>query len=66
MVPDRFLASLGAVETTLVIERGVTIGRALLKDHLEALDHFDAIGYVEERTPETDSRGDLPTQEGAP
>ena len=40
--------SLGPVETTLVIEQGVTIGGKPLKDHLEALDHYDAIRYVRE------------------
>lgn len=38
--------TLSAVETTLVIEQGVTIGGKPLKDHLEALDHYDAIRYV--------------------
>jgi len=40
--------TLTAVETTLVIEQGLTIGGKPLKDHLEALDHFDAIRYVRE------------------
>ncbi len=40
--------TLGPVETTLVIEKGVTIGGKALKDHLEALDHYDAIRYVRE------------------
>ena len=39
---------LSPVETTLVIEQGVTIGGKPLKDHLEALDHSDAIRYVRE------------------
>lgn len=38
--------TLSAVETTLVIEKGVTIGGKPLKDHLEALDHYDAMRYV--------------------
>ena len=38
--------TLSAVETTLVIEKGITIGGKPLKDHLEALDHYDAIRYV--------------------
>ncbi len=37
---------LNAAETTLVIEQGITIGGKPLKDHLEALDHFDALRYV--------------------
>jgi Fic family protein len=50
--------TLSAVETTLVIEQGVTIGGRPLKDHLEALDHYDAIRYVRElareKTPLTE------------
>ena len=40
--------TLTAVETTLVIEKGITIGGKPLKDHLEALDHYDAVLYVRE------------------
>src|SRR5271155_1979741 len=51
--------TLSPVETTLVIEKGVTIGGKPLKDHLEALDHYDAIRYVRElarqATPLTES-----------
>jgi Fic family protein len=51
--------TLSAVETTLVIEKGVTISGKPLKDHLEALDHYDAIRYVRElareKTPLTES-----------
>ena len=38
--------TLSPVETTLVIEKGITAGGKPLKDHLEALDHYDAIRYV--------------------
>jgi cell filamentation protein, protein adenylyltransferase len=38
--------TLTAAETALVIERGITIGGKPLKDHLEAIDHYDAIRYV--------------------
>ncbi|MGH7065690.1 MAG: Fic family protein [Stellaceae bacterium] len=38
--------TLSAAETTLVIEHGITIGGKPLKDHLEALDHHNALGYV--------------------
>jgi Fic family protein len=38
--------TLTAVETTLVIENGITIGGKPLKDHLEAIDHYEAMGYV--------------------
>jgi Fic family protein len=51
--------TLSPVETTLVIEKGVTISGKPLKDHLEALDHYDAIRYVRElareKTPLTES-----------
>src|SRR4051794_37302831 len=40
--------TLSPVETTLVIEQGVTIAGKPLKDHLEALDHYDAMRYVRE------------------
>ncbi|MGH9630989.1 MAG: Fic family protein [Bryobacteraceae bacterium] len=40
--------TLSPVETTLVIEQGITIGGKPLKDHLEALDHYDAMRYVRE------------------
>lgn len=45
--------TLSPVETTLVIEQGVTIAGKPLKDHLEALDHFDAIRYVRELARQT-------------
>jgi Fic family protein len=40
--------TLSAVETTLVVEKGVTIAGKPLKDHLEALDHYDAMLYIRE------------------
>jgi Fic family protein len=40
--------TLTAPETTLVIEQGITIGGKPLKDHMEAIDHYDAIRYVRE------------------
>jgi len=40
--------TLTAVETTLVVEKGITIGGKPLKDHLEAVDHFEALRYVRE------------------
>jgi len=45
--------TLSAVETTLVIEKGVTIGGKPLKDHLEALDHYDAMRFVRELARKT-------------
>lgn len=38
--------TLSAAETTLVVEQGITIGGKPLKDHLEAIDHYEAIRYV--------------------
>ncbi|CAK0743551.1 Fic family protein [Gammaproteobacteria bacterium] len=38
--------TLTAAETMLVIEQGITIGGKSLKDHMEAIDHYDAIRYV--------------------
>ena len=45
--------TLSPVETALVIEQGVTIGGKPLKDHLEALDHYDAIRSVRELARQT-------------
>ena len=38
--------TLTGAETALVIEHGMTIGGKPLKDHLEAVDHHEAIAYV--------------------
>ena len=38
--------TLTAVETTMVIEQGITVAGKPLRDHLEAIDHFEAISYV--------------------
>src|SRR5208282_2973085 len=38
--------TLTAAETTLVVGQGITIGGKPLKDHLEAIDHYEAIRYV--------------------
>jgi Fic family protein len=40
--------TLSAAETMLVIEQGITIGGKPLQDHLEAIDHHEAIAYVRE------------------
>ncbi len=40
--------TLTAAETTMVIEQGITVGGKPLRDHLEAIDHYEAIGYVRE------------------
>ncbi len=45
--------TLSAVETTLVVEQGITIGGKPLKDHLEAVDHFEALHYVRELARQT-------------
>ncbi len=51
--------TLSPVETTLVIEKGITVAGKPLKDHLEALDHYDAIRYVREL-----ARRETPITEG--
>jgi Fic family protein len=51
--------TLSAAETTLVIEHGITIGGKPLKDHLEALDHFDALRYMRDL-----ARDSAPLREG--
>ena len=38
--------TLTAAETTLVIEHGITVGGKPLRDHLEAIDNFEALRYV--------------------
>jgi len=45
--------TLSPVETTLVIEQGITIRGKPLKDHLEALDHYDSIRHIRELGRET-------------
>ena len=45
--------TLTAAETTLVVEKGITIGGKPLKDHLEAVDHFEALNYVRELARQT-------------
>lgn len=40
--------TLTAAETTLVVEHGITVAGKPLRDHLEALDHFEALRYVRE------------------
>ena len=40
--------TLTAAETTLIIEQGITVAGKPLKDHLEAIDHYDAIRCVRE------------------
>jgi Fic family protein len=45
--------TLSPVETTLVIEKGITVSGKPLKDHLETLDHYDAIRYVRDLARQT-------------
>ena len=40
--------TLTQIETSLVIGEGLTIGGKPLKDHLEAVDHFEALGFIRE------------------
>lgn len=52
--------TLSAAETALVVEKGITIGGKPLRDHLEAIDHHEAISYVREL-----ARGGTPLTERA-
>ena len=45
--------TLTAVETTLVIEQGITVAGKPLRDHLEAVDHFGALRYVRDLARQT-------------
>ena len=45
--------TLTAVATTMVIEQGVTIAGKPLRDHLEAIDHYEAIFYVRDLARQT-------------
>jgi Fic family protein len=45
--------TLDAAETVLVIEQGITIGGKPLKDHIEAIDHHEAIAYVRDLARKT-------------
>jgi Fic family protein len=45
--------TLTAAETRMVIEHGVTIGGKPLKDHLEAVDHFEALRHVRDLARQT-------------
>ena len=51
--------TLTQIETNLIIEHGITVGGKKLKDHLEAIDHHDALRYVRElarvRSPLTEA-----------
>src|SRR5205085_7146164 len=51
--------TLTRVETSIVIEKGITVSSKPLKDHLEAVDHYDAVHYMRELarqpTPLTES-----------
>ncbi|MBM7645146.1 Fic family protein [Scopulibacillus daqui] len=40
--------TLTLLETKIVVEEGLTIGGKKLKEHFEAINHAEAIGYVEE------------------
>jgi Fic family protein len=40
--------TLTAAETTLIMEQGITVAGKPPRDHLEAIDHYEAIRYVRE------------------
>ncbi len=50
--------TLTAVETSLVIEQGITVAGKPLRDHLEAIDHYAAIGYIRELAGRTTPIGE--------
>jgi Fic family protein len=45
--------TLTAVETVMVIEHGITVAGKPLRDHLEAIDHFEAIHHVRDLARQT-------------
>jgi Fic family protein len=51
-------------ETQIVVEKGITIGGKPLKDHLEAINHVEAIDFIRtlaiEERPLTERRGASP------
>jgi Fic family protein len=51
--------TLTRLETSIVIEKGITVSSKPLKDHLEAVDHYNALRYVREL-----ARRDTPLTEG--
>ncbi|HEY3909941.1 MAG TPA: Fic family protein [Stellaceae bacterium] len=46
--------TLSAAETRMVVEDGITIGGKPLKDHLEAVGHFEALHYVRDLARQTE------------
>src|SRR5215470_16972024 len=40
-------------ETAEVIEHGITVGGKTLRDHLEAIDHYDAVQWMRELAGQT-------------
>lgn len=51
--------TLTRMETAIVIEKGITVSSKPLKDHLEAVDHYNALRYVREL-----AQHDAPVTEG--
>jgi Fic family protein len=53
--------TLTRLETSTVIEKGITVSGKPLKDHLEAVDHYDAVHYMRElaRQPMPLTEGDV-------
>jgi Fic family protein len=47
------------IETNLVVEKGLTVGGKRLRDHLEAIDHYEAIGYVRELAAQSTPLGEF-------
>jgi Fic family protein len=51
--------ALTQIETNLVVEKGVTVGGKRLRDHLEAIDHYEAILYVRELATQSPPLGEF-------
>jgi len=50
-------------ETAEVIEHGITVGGKSLRDHLEAVDHYDALLWMRELAPQTTPIGESTVRE---
>jgi Fic family protein len=50
-------------ETAEVIEHGITVGGKTLRDHLEAVDHYDALQWMRELAGQTTPIGEAVVRE---
>lgn len=56
-------STLSAGETALVIEKGITVGGKTLREHLEAQDHYAAIGWIRSITDPAQPIGEAEVRE---